>query len=252
MSRTILMIIDPQNDFVDPKGSLYVKGAEEVVSKIAEYIRKYGENYTDIIVTLDTHRKIHISLSNGWTHKPAPFTRVVKKVSDDFELTAQDLPLKYYGAEGVQIWPDHCIIGTWGHCIPEVLTNALAEWEVKKRKGVFYQRKGEDCGFEAYSALTKEILTGVKPKWRTWGEEQDEIDGGTTIWPRQFDICGFCKDICVAETVKDLVKHAGERNIDLLDDLCATLDPESENLKTLKKLEEGGMINITSTHEIIR
>lgn len=229
--KKILLIIDPQNDFVDPKGSLYVKGAEEVIKNIADYVKNKGSEYDEVVVTLDTHRRIHISLQNGWTHKPKPFTTIVKEVGDNLELTATNLEFVYYGT-GIKIWPDHCIIGTWGHCIPEILVNALSDWEVEKRRGVFYQRKGENCGYEAYSALTTEILTGVKPKWRTWKDV------------RTIDICGFCKDICVAETVKDLsTRFDGE--IRLFSNYCATLDPNSENLKILNELEKTGEIKIT-------
>lgn len=229
----ILIIIDPQNDFVDPKGSLYVEGAEKTIEKLADYIKTDGQKYDHLVCTQDTHRRIHVSLQNGWTHKPAPGTRVVKKVGSDFKLTAdKELAIKYYGEEGVTIWPDHCIIGTWGHCFPDILVDAFSDWEIKKGKGVFYQRKGEDCGYEAFSALTKEFMTGVKPEWRKWEN-------------LSIDICGFCKDICVAETVKDLVIRGGEKDVTLLDSLCATLDPNSKNLEILKEMAKNGEIKIT-------
>ncbi len=229
----ILLIIDPQNDFVDPRGSLYVKGAEETIKKLADYIKTDGQKYDHLVCTQDTHRRIHISLQNGWTHKPAPGTRVVKKVGSDFELVAdKELDTKYYGAEGVTIWPDHCIIGTWGHCFPDILVDAFSDWEIKKEKGVFYQRKGEDCGYEAYSALTEEFMIGVKPEWRKWEN-------------LSIDICGFCKDICVAETVKDLVTWGKEEDVTLLDSLCATLDPASKNLEILQELKDSGLLKIT-------
>lgn len=228
----ILLVIDPQNDFVDPRGSLYVNGAEKVIEDLAKYIKEEDQKYDHLVCTQDTHRRIHISLQNGWTHKPAPGSVVVKKVADNLELTAKDLPLTYFG-EGVNIWPDHCIIGTWGHCFPDTLVDAFSDWEIKKGRGVFYQRKGEDCGYEAFSALTKEFMTGVKPEWRKWEN-------------LSIDICGFCKDICVAETVKDLVIRGGEKDVTLIDHLCATLDPASKNLENLENLKESGCLKITA------
>ena len=226
----ILLIVDPQNDFVDHRGSLYVPAAESVITKLCEYIYRYGEKYDHIVVTQDTHRRIHISLTNGWTHKPEPGSVVVKTVDSDFDLVAEDATIKYFGM-GVNIWPDHCIIGTWGHCFPDSLVDALSEWGMKKRRGVFYQRKGEDCGYEAFSALTKEQMTGVKPEWRKWEN-------------RDIDICGFCKDICVAETIKDLVGFGEEKNVTLLSPLSATLDQKAKNLEVLKELESSGKIKI--------
>lgn len=226
----ILIIIDPQNDFVDPKGSLYVKGAEETVKKISDYVRTKGDLYSMIVVTLDSHERTHISLKNGWTHKPEPFTTVVVK-NGDVEPTVKDLPMYYYGA-GVQIWPDHCIIGTWGHCIPEILEKELSDWGIRNRKNVVYQRKGEYPGYEAFSALTEEFWSEhvIVPGWRKVKAD--------------LDFCGFCKDICVAETIKDSVKF-GEKSVNLLDSLCATLDPNSKNLEILKEMAKDGEIRIT-------
>lgn len=226
----ILLIIDPQNDFVDYRGSLFVPGAEGVIIRLCDYIKNHGEEYDHIVVTQDTHRRCHISLSNGWTHKPKPGSKVIKAVDSEFEITAKDATLIYTGT-GVNIWPDHCIIGTWGHCFPDSLVDALSEWEIKKRRGVFYQRKGEDCGYEAFSALTKEQMTGVKPEWRKWDD-------------RVIDVCGFCKDICVAETIKDLVGFGKEEHVTLLSPLSATLNQKSENLEILKELESSGKLKI--------
>ena len=227
----ILLIIDPQNDFVDPRGSLYVKGAEKVVENLCKFLDKEGDKYDQIAVTQDSHHKIHISFKDGWTNKPEPFSTVVVKVGSDFELCAKDLEIAYYGDTGVNIWPDHCVIGTWGHCFPENLSEALGRWEIRNRKPVIYQRKGENCGYEAYSAYTDESFGKDKPGWRRI--KHDELD-----------ICGFCKDICVAETIKDLVTKTDE-NVCLLDSYSATLNSDSENLKILKELEEKGQIKIT-------
>jgi nicotinamidase/pyrazinamidase len=37
---TALVVVDVQNDFADPKGTLYVKGGEEVVPVINREIRR--------------------------------------------------------------------------------------------------------------------------------------------------------------------------------------------------------------------
>ena len=44
-----LIIIDFQNDFCQPSGSLYVKGAEDAKKGIISYIQKNSEKFNQII-----------------------------------------------------------------------------------------------------------------------------------------------------------------------------------------------------------
>lgn len=53
MNKKILVVVDYQRDFADPKGALYVPNAEKIVGNIQREI-DCGE-YEDIIYTLDTH-----------------------------------------------------------------------------------------------------------------------------------------------------------------------------------------------------
>ena len=56
-NKTILLIIDPQNDF-HPGGSLGVTGANEDSQRIADMISKNQTSIDEIYVTLDSH---HVS-----------------------------------------------------------------------------------------------------------------------------------------------------------------------------------------------
>ena len=40
MGRNLLLIIDPQNDFVNPDGSLYVDGAEDSIKNLCQWINE--------------------------------------------------------------------------------------------------------------------------------------------------------------------------------------------------------------------
>jgi len=77
--RTALLVIDVQNDFADPSGSLYVPGGGAVVDKANAQIaaaRAAGAK---------------VAYSQDW-HPP---------------VTA------HFAAHGGK-WPDHCVRGTWG------------------------------------------------------------------------------------------------------------------------------------------
>ena len=56
-----LLIIDPQNDFCDPKGSLFVPGADGDMTRLATMIDRISPKLADIHVTLDSHHLVDIA-----------------------------------------------------------------------------------------------------------------------------------------------------------------------------------------------
>lgn len=86
--KHILLIVDPQNDFIT--GSLVVEGAKEKMMKLAEYIKYKGCEYDYICITLDSHPEDHISFK-----------------------------------ENGGIWPKHCVYDTKGWDMPAYLETSL-------------------------------------------------------------------------------------------------------------------------------
>lgn len=62
MKNKILLIIDPQIDFIS--GSLPVPGAESAMNSLSEYIRLNVSDYSHIIVTADRHPMRHQSFAS--------------------------------------------------------------------------------------------------------------------------------------------------------------------------------------------
>ena len=85
--KNILLIVDPQNDFIT--GSLAVEGAKEKMMKLAE---SDLDKYDYVCVTMDTHPTDHCSFK-----------------------------------ENGGIWPAHCVYDTNGWDMPEYLNEALKE-----------------------------------------------------------------------------------------------------------------------------
>jgi nicotinamidase-related amidase len=77
-TKNALLIIDPQVDFCDPKGKLYVNGAEKDMERVAKFILQNKEKIDYIAITLDSHRPIDISHPAFWQdcdgNHPGPFT----------------------------------------------------------------------------------------------------------------------------------------------------------------------------------
>lgn len=84
-NKTII-IVDLQKDFYDPRGSLYVSGAEVLPARIASFVKEYD----NVFFTLDWHPLDHCSF-------------------------------KQYGG----IWPTHCVEYSWGSSLPDEVLNAL-------------------------------------------------------------------------------------------------------------------------------
>lgn len=77
--QTALLVVDVQNDFADPAGSLYVRGGEEVVALINAESARVRESGAPVFYTQDWH--------------------------------PEDTP--HFQKDG-GIWPVHCVRDTWG------------------------------------------------------------------------------------------------------------------------------------------
>ena len=78
-ARTALVVVDVQNDFADPRGSLYVAGGEQIVGELNELVRLASEAGALVVYTQDWH---------------PPVTPHFRK----------------HGG----IWPVHCVRDSWG------------------------------------------------------------------------------------------------------------------------------------------
>ena len=64
--KNSLLIIDPQNDFCSPEGSLFVKGAEEDCRSIKKVLENLDKKIDSIIITMDMHHFYDISHPGFW------------------------------------------------------------------------------------------------------------------------------------------------------------------------------------------
>src|SRR3989337_603023 len=78
MTRVDLVIIDPQHDFCDPSGALYVKGADKDMERLTVLIKRVANKLSNIAVTLDSHHLLDLAHPGFWRdakgNPPNPFT----------------------------------------------------------------------------------------------------------------------------------------------------------------------------------
>ena len=84
MYEKFLIIVDPQNDFIEG-GSLPVSGARSAMQQLAEYVRNHAAEYSTIFVTQDAHPENHCSFTANGGIWPAHCV----KASSGFEVFRQ-------------------------------------------------------------------------------------------------------------------------------------------------------------------
>lgn len=217
---TKLLIIDPQNDFcpqqdgIPFKPALPVPGALDDMSRIADLLNNYGMAISEVIVTLDSHPFVAIERPAFWKtgtgEDVAPFTvitsqdiRVGNFAPRDPDQIAHALKyteaLALGGKYELMIWPTHCVVGTWGHAIPPILSSALDKWAFNRQRNVTHIMKGMNPLTEQYSAVKPEVAVdfGSLPNTELISKAFPHYEG--------LLIAGEASSHCVRATVLDLL-----------------------------------------------
>ena len=55
------------------------------------------------------------------------------------------------------IWPEHCLIESWGHNVNGAIQKELQDWGRRNLKQVHYVMKGQNAKTEMYSVIKAEV-----------------------------------------------------------------------------------------------
>lgn len=217
MKNLQLLVIDPQNDFCDPKGSLFVQGADADMDRLAALVNRLRGKITDIHVTLDCHRIVDISHPIWWKdaagNPPPPFTIIT---GDDVRAgrwtpalpSAHRRSLAYLdslaasGRYPACIWPEHCLIGGWGNNVWPALAQAIHGWERDRFALADYVTKGSNPWTEHFSGVQAEVPDPEDPS--------TQINAGLVQTLEEADLvllAGEALSHCLANTVRDVATH---------------------------------------------
>lgn len=217
-----LVIIDPQNDFCSPHGSLYVTDAEKDMGRLASMIRRLGPKLDDIHVTLDSHRKIDISHPIWWRSssgkQPDPLTVITP---DDvragkwrtYQPGAQKRSLQYLDQLAAtkryphMIWPEHCLIGDEGHNICKDVAEALHEWEEIEYAQAEFVTKGSNPWTEHFSGVKAEVPDPADPSTQLNIRLIETLEAADIIL-----LAGEALSHCLANTVRDIADRFAQTN----------------------------------------
>lgn len=251
MQKVELLIIDPQNDFCNPKGALYVIGANDDMDRLSRMIIRLKNKINDIHVTLDSHHLIDIAHPIFWVNSkgvhPNPFTIITeddvkngvwRATNPQFQKRVQDYvsALAKNSRYPLCIWPPHCLIGSWGYSVYENLYTSLLEWE-KDFAMVDYVTKGSNLWTEHYSAVQADVPDpqdpGTQLNWRLI----ETLQKADIIL-----LAGEARSHCLANTVRDIANNFGEENIKkmvLLQDATSDVSPNPPGTNLFTDMGEG-------------
>jgi len=251
-NKMVLVLIDPQNDFCNPKGSLFVRGADQDMKRLGQWIKK--NPIDDIWVSLDTHSPNHIAHPTFWVdgsgNHPVPFTTITPEYVRTGQWTPRHQDLKtvedYLGSlqatgQELIVWPEHCLQGSWGHGVEEELFGVLTDWQRSMGKTVVYLQKGENNTTEQYSAISAAVPNS-DPRTRF----NDPVRHYLMAKWEEIVFAGEALSHCVLATIKDVVLGEGHINpypyppkFTLLVDCCSVVNGDKTLI--LKELEELGV-----------
>ncbi|MCF0049730.1 nicotinamidase [Dyadobacter sp. LJ53] len=218
MKNTALLLIDAQFDFCNPKGALFVPGAETDVERIARLIALEGEKIDAIFVTLDTHKVLDIAHPLFWEdangNTVAPFTLITAanvksgKWTPRYERDYVVQYLETLEAEGEFkhfIWPEHCLIGSKGAALDDTIMEALLAWTHRTGRDYNAIVKGTNPLTEHFGVFRAQVPVANAP--------ETELDQGFLTDLAAFDqilVAGEARSHCVATSINQILKYAPE------------------------------------------
>ena len=202
ISKTLLLIIDVQNDFC-PGGALAVNDGDAVVSPINALSSALAAKGGRAAATQDWHPEGHISFASTHNGKnPGDVT---------------DTPL----VKGQVLWPDHCVQGTNGAAFHAALNlNPIS----------MIIRKGFNSNLDSYSAFfenDRQTATGLEGWIKSLSIE-------TVI------MGGIATDYCVFFSAMDC-KKAGFKTIIASDAVRGVGYPEGSVEKAIAEMKKAGI-----------
>ncbi len=281
-TKVNLLVIDPQNDFCDipddflPKRevngklevasrpALPVAGAHQDMLNLADFINRVGRRLNDIQITLDSHNIVDIAHPIWWVdqagNSPNPFTvisvdDVVKGVWRARNPAYQAKSLDYVKALATNgryvlvIWPEHCIISTWGHNVHYAVADAVTQWARQEFATPYYVTKGSNIFTEHYSAVQAEVPDAGDDSTMFNHPFVTQVDACDLIL-----VAGEALSHCVANTVRDMMKNFTKESIEKM----VILADCTSNVTGFEQLGEDFLTEFTqaggkvmTTHEVI-
>jgi nicotinamidase-related amidase len=211
------------------------------MKRAAGLVDRIGKRVNSIYVTMDSHRVMDIGHPSMYMDKagkaPAPLATMISAEDFDAGIWTTRNPahrsrvLKYLRALKAQgnypaqmVWPEHCLIGTWGHNIQEDLLASLQHWERTEGATVDTITKGTNVWTEHYGALMAEVTD-----YDIVGRDDGVLLNTDFLEMLQavdmVGILGEASSHCVLATVQQVVDNIGAEHLKKLHLITDCMSP---------------------------
>lgn len=247
--RTLLLLVDPQVDFIHEDGALSVPGAVEDTRRTIEWIFSHLDSITSIAASLDSHLPQQIFYPTWWVDEegghPDPFTlirpedisarRWLPLIDPDWS-ESYVTELHSQARKELMIWPYHTMIGTPGHAISPALHEAISFHATARQSPPRFVTKGTLPQTEYYSLLEPEVK----------GEAGGELNRELLYWMLEFDrifVAGQAKSHCVLETLNSIARNNREQlgKFHLLTDCTSSVPHPQVDFEALAQVALSGL-----------
>lgn len=249
--KVMLLLVDPQIDFIHPNRPLTVPGAVADTRRTIDWIYKNVSRLTYIAASLDTHVPFQIFFPSWFCYADgsplSPFTPLVltevnvkgKKVNKIFDPKGSEVVAIYefeysyapgktmpwseyyltqlakntgdFTKKNLMIWPYHTMLGTPGHAIDPALMEAIYFHSGARSSQPMFLIKGNVPQTENYSPIEPEVLVPNHPNGGVSKETLKKIEDHHLTY-----IAGQAKSHCVYELIVSIVKHFGSKAPEIL------------------------------------
>lgn len=234
--RVLLLLVDPQVDFIHRDGALSVTGAVEDTQRTVAWLYENVEHITSIAASLDSHIPLQIFFPTWWVDSdgehPDPYTPITYEDVDKgiwqplFELQWSKQyvrQLQEQAKKDLMIWPFHTMIGTPGHTVTPALYEAIAYHAAVRQVQPDFVIKGTIAKTEYYSLLEPEVKVPEDPRGTLNEAFLERILAFDRIY-----IAGQAKSHCVLETVTSIMSRYGDdpqvtKKLHLLEDCTSSV-----------------------------
>jgi nicotinamidase/pyrazinamidase len=219
--RIAVILVDYQFDFVDPHGTLAVRGAQDDVDRFLTWFYTNADKITSIYASMDTHLPNQIFFSTWWEDQhgtmPDPARLPLRITEEDVESgrwrprdQEQVAWSKYYvhqlkvrAKKELVIWPYHTMLGTMGHMLVPPISEALAWHSTARQTRPTFIEKGRTARTEYYSIFGAEVPDNRARESYLNTPLLEAIESHDQIY-----IAGEAQSHCVLETAKTIVKRS--------------------------------------------
>jgi nicotinamidase-related amidase len=213
--RVMLLLVDPQVDFILTTGTLSVPGAVEDTKRTIEWIFRHAGEITTIAASLDSHTTFQIFYPTWWANEkgehPAPFTTISaedvrkgnwKPLIDPVWSLRYVEELEKGGKYVLMIWPYHTMIGTPGQSIVPALSEAIMYHSAARHAQPTWLIKGSIPQTENYSILEPEVKVPNHPLGGLNTTFLDMLAKYDLVY-----IAGQAKSHCVLSTMRSIMQY---------------------------------------------